>query len=64
MQTLLQGIHYGLPAGKQGTFLWLVSLLTVIALAACASVALRMISRTSEHKPLRPVGSIGRREAD
>jgi ABC-type lipoprotein release transport system permease subunit len=44
MQTLLQDIHYGLPAGNPGTFLCLVSLLTVIALAACYIPARRTAS--------------------
>jgi ABC-type lipoprotein release transport system permease subunit len=34
MQTLLQDIHYCLPASDPGTFLLVASLLTVIALAA------------------------------
>jgi ABC-type lipoprotein release transport system permease subunit len=44
MQTLLQDIRYGLPASEPGTFWWLASLLTVIALAACYIPARRAAS--------------------
>jgi len=35
METLLQDIRYGMPPTELGTFLFVASLLTVVALAAC-----------------------------
>jgi hypothetical protein len=71
MQTLLQDIRYGLPATEPGTFLFVASLLTVVALAACyisarraasvapmGGVAVRMTAEGSARRDLRSVNSI------
>jgi len=44
VETLLQDIRYGLPATEPGTFLFVASLLTVVALAACYIPARRAAS--------------------
>jgi len=44
MQTLLQGVRCSMPASEPGTFLFVASLLMVIALAACYVPARRAAS--------------------
>jgi putative ABC transport system permease protein len=44
METLLQDIPYGVQASDPGTFLFVASLLTVVALAACYIPARRAAS--------------------
>jgi putative ABC transport system permease protein len=44
METLLQDIRYGVQATDPGTFLFVASLLTVAALAACYIAARRAAS--------------------
>jgi hypothetical protein len=71
METLLQDTRYGVPAGDPGTFLFVASLLTVVALAACyiparraasvapmGGVAVRMTAGGSARRDLRSGNSI------
>jgi ABC-type lipoprotein release transport system permease subunit len=44
MESLLQDVRYGVQASDPGTFLFVASLLTVIALAACYVPARRAAS--------------------